>query len=93
MKKAQRALASSLLPHGITQRMSHELEKAYGTTAYWNDRYTDDPDPFDWYQTYAGVKSILSKHLTKKGRVLMAGAGNSTLSEGTVKYVTTIPSF
>jgi SAM-dependent methyltransferase len=58
------------------------MAEAYGTTAYWNERYTDDPDPFDWYQTYAGIKGILAKHLTKKGRVLMAGAGNSTLSEG-----------
>ena len=36
-----------------------------------------DPEPFDWYQRYTGLKDILSKYLSKDDHILMSGAGNS----------------
>jgi len=30
----------------------------YGKVEYWEDRYTKDPEPFDWYQRYQHLQSI-----------------------------------
>lgn len=54
---------------------------AYGTAAYWDDRFRRDPEPFDWYQRYAGLKELLSKYIRKSDAVLMSGCGSSRLSE------------
>jgi len=40
-----------------------------------------DPEPFDWYQRFSGLKDILTTHVDKTSRVLNVGAGNSRLSE------------
>lgn len=53
----------------------------YGKTSYWDERYTKDPEPFDWYQRYSGLSDLLNKYVKKDDAVLMAGAGNSRLSE------------
>mmetsp|Transcript_46548 Transcript_46548/g.68795 ORF Transcript_46548/g.68795 Transcript_46548/m.68795 type:complete len:209 (+) Transcript_46548:94-720(+) len=53
----------------------------YGKPSYWDDRYTKDPEPFDWYQRYSGIKDILSTYVKKEDQILMSGAGNSRLSE------------
>ena len=44
----------------------------YGKATYWSDRYTKDTDQFDWYQRYAGIKSIIAKYAKKKGAILDA---------------------
>lgn len=36
-----------------------------------------DPEPFDWYQRYSGIKDILAQHIKKEDAILMVGAGNS----------------
>ena len=36
-----------------------------------------DPEPFDWYQRYSGIKEILSTYLQKTDHMLMTGCGNS----------------
>mmetsp|Transcript_14963 Transcript_14963/g.47710 ORF Transcript_14963/g.47710 Transcript_14963/m.47710 type:complete len:213 (+) Transcript_14963:14-652(+) len=53
----------------------------YGKSVYWDERYTKDPEPFDWYQRYSGIKDILAQHVKKEDAILMVGAGNSRLSE------------
>eukprot|EP00953_Heterococcus_sp_UTEX-ZZ885_P023120 12728-Heterococcus_DN1.PRE.2 len=53
----------------------------YGKISYWDDRYTKDPEPFDWYQRYSGLKDLLYVHMRKDDNILMVGAGNSRLSE------------
>lgn len=40
-----------------------------------------DPEPFDWYQRFSGLKDIITTHIDKANRVLNVGAGNSRLSE------------
>lgn len=40
-----------------------------------------DPEPFDWYQRYSGVSELLNKYVKKDDNILVAGAGNSRLSE------------
>ena len=53
----------------------------YGKTSYWDERYTKDPEPFDWYQRYSGIKDLIAQYIKKSDNILMAGCGNSRLSE------------
>lgn len=61
----------------------------YGKIDYWEDRYSRylthwfrrDPEPFDWYQRFSGLKDILTTHVEKGHKILNVGAGNSRLSE------------
>lgn len=39
-----------------------------------------DPEPFDWYQRYGGVKDIVSEYVKKDDNILMLGCGNSSAS-------------
>ena len=34
----------------------------YGKTSYWDERYTKDPEPFDWYQRYSGIQELIAKY-------------------------------
>lgn len=36
-----------------------------------------DPEPFDWYQRYSGIKDLVGQYVKKSDKVLMVGAGNS----------------
>jgi len=40
-----------------------------------------DPEPFDWYQKYSALKYLLGLYIAKSDAILVAGAGNSSLSE------------
>lgn len=42
---------------------------------------TRDPEPFDWYQRYHGLKEIIAKLVKSDDKILNIGAGNSRLSE------------
>ncbi|EGR34823.1 protein kinase domain protein [Ichthyophthirius multifiliis] len=53
----------------------------YGKADYWEERYTRDPEPFDWYQRFQGIKQFIVPYLTAESRILNVGAGNSRLSE------------
>ncbi|CAI5732256.1 unnamed protein product [Peronospora destructor] len=53
----------------------------YGKVTYWEERYAKDSEPFDWYQRYEGLKELLNQYVKKTDNILMAGAGNSRLSE------------
>ncbi|TDH66641.1 hypothetical protein CCR75_009790 [Bremia lactucae] len=56
----------------------------YGKATYWDERYTKDSEQFDWYQRYEGFKVLLNQYVKKTDNILMAGAGNSQLSEAMV---------
>jgi hypothetical protein len=40
-----------------------------------------DPEPFDWYQRYSGVRDLINQYVKREDMVLMAGCGNSRLTE------------
>lgn len=61
--------------------MSH-----YGKIEYWEERYTRytftnirQPEPFDWYQVYSGIKDVVTQYITKTDQILNVGAGNSRI--------------
>jgi ubiquinone/menaquinone biosynthesis C-methylase UbiE len=53
----------------------------YDKALYWEERYEKKPEPFDWYQRWPGLKDTLQKFIQKDHIILMAGSGNSHLSE------------
>ena len=38
--------------------VNHRMAQ-YGKTSYWDERYTKDPEPFDWYQRYSGIRDLV----------------------------------
>jgi len=57
------------------------LHHVTGKTTYWDERYTKDPEPFDWYQRYSGVRDLINQYVKREDVILMAGCGNSRLTE------------
>lgn len=40
-----------------------------------------DPEPFDWYQRYSGVRDLINQYIKREDIILMNGCGNSRLTE------------
>ncbi|CAG9332810.1 unnamed protein product [Blepharisma stoltei] len=53
----------------------------YGKAEYWEERYTRDAEPFDWYQRWSGIKDVLTQYVFPTHQILHLGCGNSRLSE------------
>ncbi|XP_010270938.1 PREDICTED: methyltransferase-like protein 13 [Nelumbo nucifera] len=58
--------------------------QGYGEPSYWDDRYTQDTGPFDWYQKYPALAPLLNFYVPRDHRTLVVGCGNSAFSEGMV---------
>lgn len=56
-------------------------KQAYGEAWYWDNRYSQDPGPFDWYQKYPALSPLLDLYLLRYNRVLLVGCGNSGKSQ------------
>lgn len=52
-----------------------------GSLQQVNEGLSRDPEPFDWYQRFSGLKDIITTHVDKGHRILNVGSGNSRLSE------------
>ena len=69
----------------------------YGSLDFWDNRYQNDTEPFEWYQNYSSLRHFLTPkylckpddetttknpfHSIKECRVLIAGCGNSQMGE------------
>jgi len=51
--------------------------QAYGEPWYWDNRYTNEPGPFDWYQKYLTLAPIINLYVPPTQRILVVGCGNS----------------
>ncbi|XP_020575796.1 methyltransferase-like protein 13 isoform X3 [Phalaenopsis equestris] len=57
---------------------------SYGEPAYWDQRYREDPSPFDWYQKYKALAPLFHLYIRPSHHILLVGCGNSTLGEDLV---------
>lgn len=69
---------------------------SYHSVDYWDTRYSEDTQPFEWYQPYSGIRHFLTpKYLSKSSvnvdgkqwsdRVLIVGCGTSELGQDMFK--------
>ncbi|KAL1321010.1 hypothetical protein HN51_065733 [Arachis hypogaea] len=58
--------------------------QAYGEPWYWDNRYSNEPGPFDWYQKYLTLAPIINLYVPRHHSTLVVGCGNSAFSEGMV---------
>eukprot|EP00408_Alexandrium_pacificum_P047100 CAMPEP_0171240980 /NCGR_PEP_ID=MMETSP0790-20130122/44831_1 /TAXON_ID=2925 /ORGANISM="Alexandrium catenella, Strain OF101" /LENGTH=248 /DNA_ID=CAMNT_0011707519 /DNA_START=30 /DNA_END=773 /DNA_ORIENTATION=+ len=61
-----------------------EPSPGYGNgPGYWNSRYQEDPEPFEWLESFADLQAMLEEISggRKTIRVLHVGCGNSCLTE------------
>ena len=49
----------------------------YGDAVYWDSRYQQEADSFDWYQRYAALRPFVRKFISTSASVLMVGCGNA----------------
>jgi ubiquinone/menaquinone biosynthesis C-methylase UbiE len=56
----------------------------YGKPEYWDERYSREIEPFDWYQRYENLKHIFRRYIRLNENILMVGCGNSRVSEDMV---------
>ncbi|KAK2953541.1 putative kinase domain protein [Blattamonas nauphoetae] len=57
----------------------------YGTAEYWEERYSNDSSPYDWYQTLVALQPTIEEHIPKDAAILYIGSGTSTLAEEMVQ--------
>ncbi|XP_010555152.1 PREDICTED: methyltransferase-like protein 13 isoform X2 [Tarenaya hassleriana] len=66
---------------GLTENAS----QAYGEAWYWDNRYSNESGPFDWYQKYPSLAPLINLYVPHRSHpVLVIGCGNSAFSEGMV---------
>ncbi|KAG6582148.1 EEF1A lysine methyltransferase 4, partial [Cucurbita argyrosperma subsp. sororia] len=63
---------------------SESSTQAYGEPSYWDNRYSNESGPFDWYQKYHSLAPLINLYVSRHHRILAVGCGNSAFSEGMV---------
>ncbi|KAE9591073.1 hypothetical protein Lal_00021498 [Lupinus albus] len=58
--------------------------QAYGEAWYWDNRYSNEPGSFDWYQKYPTLAPIINLYIPHSQHILVVGSGNSAFTEGMV---------
>ena len=66
---------------GLTYEDDPEMPlPPYGDAEYWEKRYTEDPEVFEWYQDPEALLPTCKEVVDPEGRVLVIGTGNSQLA-------------
>ena len=52
----------------------------YYEKSYWDERYTRDPTPYEWYQPFSRIKPLIEQYLTSEASAVSVGCGNSSLN-------------
>jgi hypothetical protein len=50
----------------------------YSDSEYWDERYANHPELFDWYQIYPNLKDYISLLFSRNDNILNCGAGTSS---------------
>ncbi|XP_031256348.1 EEF1A lysine methyltransferase 4 [Pistacia vera] len=59
--------------------------RPYGESWYWDNRYSHESGPFDWYQKYPALAPLINLYVPHRHqRILVVGCGNSAFGEGMV---------
>jgi SAM-dependent methyltransferase len=53
---------------------------SYKEKEYWDQRYRQDTQSFDWFRTFKDIAGYISPFMRKQDSIVMLGCGNSTLS-------------
>jgi len=53
----------------------------YGKSSYWDERFTKEQQPFDWYGRFPHFKRFLVPYLKRSDYILVVGCGSSRLTE------------
>jgi hypothetical protein len=61
--------------------------QAYGESWYWDNRYTNEPGPFDWYQKYITLAPIINLYVPSNQSILVVGSGNSGKSIPSIQFI------
>ena len=69
---------TSLIPLDVgikefDQRYSDRAQ--YGKVRFWDERYLQDLEPFEWYYPYSTFKDIINRFVAKEAKILLAGHG------------------
>nr|QTZ19567.1 methyltransferase 13 [Bixa orellana] len=65
--------------------MDTSSTQAYGEPWYWDNRYTNESGPFDWYQKYPPLAPLIHLYIPSYNqRILIVGCGNSAFSKSMV---------
>lgn len=51
----------------------------YNRIHFWDQRYLEDQEPFEWYYPYAQFKEIINERVAKEARIMDAGCGSSEM--------------
>lgn len=56
--------------------------QAYGEPWYWDNRYSSESGPFDWYQKYPSLAPLINLYIPRHvhPRILVVGCGNSGMN-------------
>ena len=65
---------------GVVVRMANAGDPpaklpTFGKTDYWDHRYTEDPEPFDWYQRYSGIAALVHRRARARRARSRVGLG------------------
>ena len=52
----------------------------YDDVEYWDKRYGEKPEVFEWYQNYTGLRSVLKKHLSLDAEILQVVPSGNALT-------------
>ena len=50
-----------------------ENNKDYERLEYWNDRYAQDEESFEWCKSYADFRHLILRHVKRSDRILVLG--------------------
>lgn len=72
----------SITPEQIVTNLFNVLfsDRQYGDNSYWDQRYQENEDEYEWFLSWANVVPYIKKYLRKKMTCLNIGCGNSPMS-------------